>query len=109
MPNNYKQKLADAKLVVCQMIDQYLPRIKGSDGVEYISNLCESAGESAFAFIGIENDNIPVIDFLNIYDGAEDEYRKEMGYTKRDWTYVELYKKEINNPVNISKLLDVQT
>lgn len=53
------------KIALCKMINQFMYRVE-KDGVEYFDNFCESAGEKAFAALGVKEDVVSVEEIENM-------------------------------------------
>lgn len=61
-------KLLRAKEAIFQLIAQFHRASKFDDGELYIYNYCESALESAFNVLGIEENQIKLIDFCKMWE-----------------------------------------
>lgn len=61
-------ELLEAKDAIFRLIGQFHHARKTDDGEFYIYNYCESALESAFTVLGIEEDYIKLIDFCQMWE-----------------------------------------
>ena len=69
------KKLLKAKLAIFKLIAQFHHPTKFHDGELYIYNYCESALESAFEVLGIEDDYISLMNFCRLWEEVDREYR----------------------------------
>lgn len=63
-----EMKLLKAKDAIFKLISQFHRSNKFDDGELYICNYCESALESAFNVLGIEENYIKLIDFCQMWE-----------------------------------------
>ena len=61
-------ELLYAKDAIFKMISQFCHAITDDNGNYYISDYCESALESAFTVLGIEDDNIELMKFCEMWE-----------------------------------------
>lgn len=61
-------ELLRAKEAIFKLIGQFHSPTRFEDGELYIYNYCESALESAFNILGIEEDYIKLIDFCQMWE-----------------------------------------
>lgn len=61
-------ELLRAKDAIFRLIGQFHHATQFDDGEFYISNYCESALESAFDVLGIEENHIKLMDFCQMWD-----------------------------------------
>ena len=61
-------ELLYAKDAIFKMISQFCHAVTDDNGNYYISNYCESALESAFTVLGIEDDNIELMKFCKMWE-----------------------------------------
>ena len=61
-------KLLQAKEAIFKLISQFHRASKFDDGELYIYNYCEGALESAFDVLGIEENQIKLIDFCKMWE-----------------------------------------
>ena len=68
------RKLLNAKRAIFKMIAQFHYPTMFEDGELYICNYCESALETAFEVLGIEENYIPLMDFCKMWENNDREY-----------------------------------
>lgn len=66
-----KLEILKAKQAIFKMIGQFCYPTEFKDGKLYIYDYCESALESAFNVLGIEEDYIPLMDFCKMWEDNE--------------------------------------
>jgi len=67
-----EEKLLRAKLSLIKMVHQFMYTVT-IDGELYYDDYCESAGESAFSVLEIEDDRIKAEDFCKLHEKIERE------------------------------------